>query len=77
MVDDTEINWGPRDGFCIPNWAWHHHVNSSASEDAILFTVHDIPMLRALGMYREEPEGTLGIGALPPVPGDIVNRTAE
>jgi 1-hydroxy-2-naphthoate dioxygenase len=77
IVDGTEIDWGPRDGFCIPNWAWHHHVNLSASEEAVLFTVHDMPLLRALGLYREEPEETLGTGALAPVPGDVAKRSRE
>lgn len=77
IVDGKELDWGPRDGFCIPNWTWHNHVNLSASEEAVLFTVHDIPLLRALGLYREEPEDSLGAGALPPVPGDLANRTAE
>ncbi len=75
LIDGIEIDWGPRDGFCIPNWAWHHHVNGSASEEAVLFSVHDIPMLRALGLYREEPEDSLGTGVLAPVPGDIAKQT--
>ena len=77
IVDGKELNWGLRDGFCIPNWTWHNHINSSASEEAILFTVHDIPMLRALGLYREEPKNSLGTRALTPVPGDIANRITE
>ncbi len=77
VIDGTEIDWGPRDGFCIPNWAWHHHMNTSASEEAVLFSVHDIPLLRALGLYREEPEDSLGTGAPPPVPGNIADRTRE
>jgi gentisate 1,2-dioxygenase len=37
-------------------WAWHEHANASASEEAILFSMHDEPILRAFGLYREEPQ---------------------
>jgi 1-hydroxy-2-naphthoate dioxygenase len=68
VVGEKEIDWAERDGFCIPNWSWHHHVNRSKSDEAILFTVHDAPLLRALGFYREEPVRTAV--AMPPAPGD-------
>lgn len=55
VVGDTEIAWGPRDSFCVPNWAWHHHIVRPGAEEAVLFSVHDIPVLAALGLYREEP----------------------
>ena len=74
IVDETELTWGPRDGFCVPNWAWHHHKNLSASEEAVLFSVHDIPAIRALGLYREEPEESLGATPLAAVPGDLTKK---
>jgi 1-hydroxy-2-naphthoate dioxygenase len=70
VVDGVELDWGPGDGFCIPNWAWHHHANLSAGEEAVLFSVHDMPLLEAIGLYREEPENTLRTTPLPPVAGD-------
>ena len=56
IVGDTVLEWGPRDCFAIPNWAWHEHANLSDTSDAVLFSVNDIPLLRFLGLYREEPE---------------------
>lgn len=70
IVGGAELDWQAGDGFCIPNWAWHHHVNLSASSEAVLFSVHDMPLLDALGLYREEPEDSLHTTPLPPVPGD-------
>jgi 1-hydroxy-2-naphthoate dioxygenase len=74
MVDETELTWGPRDGFCVPNWSWHHHVNLSATEEAVLFSVHDTPAIKALGLYIEEPENSLGATPLAPVPGDLAKK---
>ncbi|HEY2986647.1 MAG TPA: NADPH dehydrogenase, partial [Candidatus Binatia bacterium] len=31
------------------------HVNTSASEDAVLFSIQDRPVLEKLGLYYEEP----------------------
>ena len=38
----------------------HRHLNRSSDEPAYLFSVNDIPVLRAFGLYREEPENSLG-----------------
>ena len=43
--------------FCVPSWAWHEHANGSATEDACLFCLNDLPVMRALGLYREEALG--------------------
>jgi gentisate 1,2-dioxygenase len=67
-VEDQELLWEQHDAFCVPNWAWHHHVNRSKTEEAILFSVHDIPVLQALGLYYEEPENSLQMTAAPVVP---------
>jgi 1-hydroxy-2-naphthoate dioxygenase len=52
-VDGEELAWAQNDCFAVPNWARHRHINRS-SGDAVLFSVHDTPVLRALGLYREE-----------------------
>ena len=52
----------------VPNWAWHQPINSSRNEDAVLFSVSDSPVLRALGLYWEEPENSLNVLAPPFVP---------
>lgn len=54
VVGDMELKWGPKDAFFVPNWMWHHHENGSASDDAVLFSVNNRPLLDALGLYREE-----------------------
>jgi len=69
-VDGIDLEWTDRDCFVIPNWAEHSFVNQSATEEAILFSVHDIPALVALGLYRESPERSPGVAPWPGVPAD-------
>jgi gentisate 1,2-dioxygenase len=38
----------------VPSWTWHEHANASASQDAILFSFNDLPVMESLGLYREE-----------------------
>ncbi len=52
----------------VPNWSTHHFVNRSAEKNALLFSVNDIPTLKALDLYYEEPELSLGTQPFPPVP---------
>ena len=40
------------DFFVVPPWAWHEHAATGG--EAILFSVHDTPVLAPLGLYREE-----------------------
>lgn len=70
VVDDTELDWKQHDSFVIPNWSEHRFVNRS-SEDAILFSVNDMPALQALGLYFEKPQLSVGVQAPPPVPADV------
>jgi 1-hydroxy-2-naphthoate dioxygenase len=56
VVDGQDLKWSQNDCFAVPNWTTHQHHNRS-SNDAILFSVHDTPVLRALGLYREEQQG--------------------
>ena len=53
-IGHTALDWGPRDTIALPNWSWHRLVNRSATTEAILFSVHDTPVMQALGFYREE-----------------------
>lgn len=53
VVDGQELSWGARDTFAVPGWSEHAHANSSASEDAVLFSFTDEPVMRALGYYQE------------------------
>ena len=41
------------DVMALPSWALCEHANT-ASEDAVLFSIRDRPVMEALGFYREE-----------------------
>ncbi len=53
VINGQRFDWMAGDIFCIPTWAWHEHANGSSSDDAILFSMNDSPVLHALGFYRE------------------------
>jgi gentisate 1,2-dioxygenase len=38
----------------VPLWYNHRHLNRSSSDEAILFSMSDAPVLKALDLYREE-----------------------
>jgi gentisate 1,2-dioxygenase len=51
VIDGQRFTWGPGDMFVVPSWsAVEHH----AARTADLFTLSDTPVLRALGIYREQ-----------------------
>lgn len=52
VIGDRELDWGPGDTFAVPTWAEHEHVNPG-SDDALLFSFSDYPVVHALGLYRE------------------------
>jgi len=54
IVNGKRLDWKARDIFCVPAWMWHEHANASATEDACLFCFHDLPVMKALGLYRAE-----------------------
>jgi len=54
VINGERFDWQERDIFCVPSWAWHEHVNASATEDACLFCFSDLPVMEKLGLYREE-----------------------
>jgi len=66
-VGEERLAWSRHDAFAVPNWSWHQHRNRSKSEAAILFSVSDHPVFRALELYREEPEESLQTIAAPVV----------
>ena len=53
-IEDKTYEWAKGDFFALPPWAVHAHRNRSKTADAILFQVNDIPVLKALGLYREQ-----------------------
>lgn len=67
-VQDTVLEVGPGDTYAIPNYAWHRLSNAS-NEPARIFSVHDIPAMKALGLFYEEPTATQQVEHAPAVPG--------
>lgn len=60
IINGQRFDWQERDIFVVPAWMYHEHANASDSEDACLFAFHDLPTMRALGLYREEAYGENG-----------------
>ncbi len=54
IINGRRFDWQAKDIFCVPSWAWHEHVNGSATDDACLFCLSDLPVIRSLGLYREQ-----------------------
>ncbi len=53
-IGKERLEWEQGDSFVVPLWYTHRHVNRSSSEEAILFSMSDAPVLKALDLYREE-----------------------
>jgi gentisate 1,2-dioxygenase len=54
VVNGQRLDWQQGDFLALPTWAWHEHANTGA-EEAILFSITDLPTMEALDLYREEP----------------------
>jgi gentisate 1,2-dioxygenase len=54
IISGRRFDWKEKDIFCVPSWTVHEHANLSGSEDACLFSFNDLPVMRSLGLYREE-----------------------
>jgi gentisate 1,2-dioxygenase len=57
FVGDERFDWEAGDSFVVPLWYPHRHANRAASEEAILFSMSDAPVLKSLNLYREEAVG--------------------
>src|SRR4051812_44766680 len=53
IIDGIRFAWTAGDMFVIPSWATHEHINGEA-DPALLFSVQDSPLLKAVGKYRSE-----------------------
>ena len=56
IINGEKFPWQKGDTFIVPLWSWHDHANASSTDEAILFSMHDEPILKAFGLYREEAE---------------------
>ncbi len=54
VINGQRFDWGEGDFLVVPSWAWHEHANDTDGE-AILFSIQDIPVMKSLSLYREEP----------------------
>ena len=54
VIEDQAYDWAEGDVFVIPGWHWHEHANSSSAADAIVISYTDEPLLKTLGIFREE-----------------------
>lgn len=54
IVNGKRFDWKERDIFCVPSWSWHEHANTQATDDACLFCFSDLPVMKSLGLYREQ-----------------------
>lgn len=55
LVGESYLKWEQGDCFIVPLWQWHRH-EGLPSQEAILFSMNDRPVMEALGLYREEKE---------------------
>ena len=54
LIGEKRFDWEQGDTFVVPVWHAHGHSNRSSSQEAILFSMSDSPVLRSLNLYREE-----------------------
>ncbi len=55
VIDGVRYSWQRGDMFVVPGWAIHEHINADPDASALLFSVHDTPLLKALDKLRSEP----------------------
>lgn len=61
-VGDEVLDWSRGDTFALPLWTWHAH-EGLGDAPALLFSMNDAPMMRSLGLYREEAGESTGKGS--------------
>jgi gentisate 1,2-dioxygenase len=54
IIDGQAFHWRQGSVFAVPQWALHEHANDSSSEDAVLFSIQDMPLLQKTGLFYEE-----------------------
>jgi gentisate 1,2-dioxygenase len=51
-IGGQRFEWQEKDIFCVPSWTLYRHGASGG--EAVLFSFHDLPAMKALALYREE-----------------------
>lgn len=62
VINGQPFHWQKGDSFVVPLWHWHEHANTAVSDDAVLFSMNDMPVLQPFGLYREEGPGPAQMG---------------
>lgn len=52
-IGGQKYDWEQGDSFVVPLWHDHRHTNRSGASEAILLSMSDAPVLKALQLYRE------------------------
>ena len=58
-IGGQRFDWETNDIMAVPNFMWRRHVNTGKN-DAVLYTVSDAALLRAIGQYRAQGKGAKG-----------------
>jgi gentisate 1,2-dioxygenase len=53
-IEGKRFEWCQGDVLALPGWHWHAHANGSTTEDAYLISFTDEPLLKYLGIFREQ-----------------------
>jgi len=57
IIDGEKIEWEAGDVFIAPPWTDHEHCNTSETEQALFYTIQDVPVVSNMGVwFRESPE---------------------
>lgn len=54
IIGDKTLEWEKNDVFVVPNWMWREHRNNSSTEDAVLYSVTDEPLIERAGLIRTQ-----------------------
>jgi len=58
-IGGQRFDWEKNDIMAVPNFMWRRHVNTGKN-DAVLYTVSDSALLRAMGQYRSQGKDAAG-----------------
>ena len=54
VIEGKRFEWSQGDVLALPGWEWHAHANGSEADDAYLISFTDEPLLKYLGIHREQ-----------------------
>jgi pyrroloquinoline-quinone synthase len=57
VIEGQRIAWQAGDALYMPVWSWHHHENSSATQECLYIACENAPLLQNLGGIALREEG--------------------